>query len=227
MKKKSIVGIIILALILAIGSIYYSKANEKTDVETLEFSEYPLSKTDLEKSISTTGTVLPSNSESIYSQVSGQVQFLYFEVGDFVNKGDLIIQLDDTDLQEEKLNQENTILNLQNNLKSLKNEGNQSLINQYELSKLNLEEKTETLNNNKILYETGSISKETLTLSEHNYDSALSDFQLTASNLENSNLSDAINLLEKQIALEELKLMNIVKSLESTRITAPISGCTC
>ncbi len=224
MKRKSIVGLIVLVLVITGGGIYYSGASEKTEVDAVEFLEYPLSRTDLEKSISTTGSILPSNSESIYSQVNGQVKSVYFKVGDSVNKDDLIVQLDDTDLQEEKLNQENTILNLQNDLKSLKNQGNQNLINQYELSKLNLEEKTETLNNNKLLYETGSVSKETLTLSENNYASALSDYQLAESNLENSNLSDAINLLEKQIALEELKLKNIVLDLESAKITAPISG---
>lgn len=62
---------------------------------------YTLSRADISDSISATGTVESLDSQKVYSSLSYPVKELYVEVGDTVKAGDLLCELDSTQLEKD------------------------------------------------------------------------------------------------------------------------------
>ena len=90
--KNSILGIIILALL--IGSYYFYQANNKQKPEDLyKFAE--VTQSDIEQAVSANGTINPVTLVSVGTQVSGRVSKLYVDFNDKVEKGQVLLELDD------------------------------------------------------------------------------------------------------------------------------------
>jgi len=89
MKKKIIIGVIII-LVIAAGTIaYLSQANQPIDVDG---SAAMIS--EIKKVVEETGTVESKNQRVITANTSGEIESVKYEVGDTVEVGDVLIRFD-------------------------------------------------------------------------------------------------------------------------------------
>jgi membrane fusion protein, multidrug efflux system len=93
-----VAGVIIMGIIIFIAS---SSIKSGTDKKTLDSSQRPqpvtaimTSKSDFDVYLKGLGTVIPTNTVTIKSQVSGQLISVRFKEGQQINKGDLLAEID-------------------------------------------------------------------------------------------------------------------------------------
>ena len=102
MKKKLIIGFVILIAVAAAGLYYFTQSSEGEDYDT-DLVE----RGSIEKYIEETGEIASKNIRSYYGSGANEVEEVYVEIGDVVSKGDLILQYDNTvDLEIEKINKQ-------------------------------------------------------------------------------------------------------------------------
>ena len=89
-KRWLVLAVVVLA---AAGGLLLRKKGANTQT-VLAFDTQVLSYTDLESSVSATGTVESSDTTKVYSTLAYQVKSVLVEVGDTVQEGDLLAELD-------------------------------------------------------------------------------------------------------------------------------------
>jgi len=97
MKKKSIIAIVLVAVIAAIGAFVYRDAFAK-DTPSYRFAT--VEKGDIKSTVSATGTLSAVTTVSVGTQVSGQVAKLFVDFNDQVKKGQLLATIDPTLAQQ-------------------------------------------------------------------------------------------------------------------------------
>ncbi|MDO5714138.1 MAG: efflux RND transporter periplasmic adaptor subunit [Tissierellia bacterium] len=98
-KKLSI---ILLIFILTLSIVYfYRNMNKKDFIEISSNEVATLSKGDLTNSIHETGSVTPSKSVDIYAEKSLPILNLYVKEGDQVEEGDMIAELDSSEIRHQ------------------------------------------------------------------------------------------------------------------------------
>ncbi len=108
-KKGMIVGAAALITAVAVVSVFLivrpanaASTHALSDVTTLAY-------TDLVSAISATGVVESASSVNVYSTLNYKVDAVYVEVGDIVNKGDLLCELNTKDLEDQIKSRETSI----------------------------------------------------------------------------------------------------------------------
>ncbi|QIW15712.1 efflux transporter periplasmic adaptor subunit [Pasteurellaceae bacterium RH1A] len=86
--------LILLLLALAAGAGYYYWQDNQTPATT--YLTEPVQRGNVEKSVIATGSIESTNEVDVGAQVSGKVIKLYVKLGQEVNKGDLIAEIDST-----------------------------------------------------------------------------------------------------------------------------------
>jgi len=95
-RKKYIIGILIFVVFyMLLNSWYQKRKSDKLSFEKPEFAT--VFRGNLEVPISATGSVEPDSRTEIKCKSSGRVQKIYFDAGDMVHKGDLLVELDPVD----------------------------------------------------------------------------------------------------------------------------------
>lgn len=112
---------VLIIIALVFGIRIYGKINAKKNLSVdNSLITTPLSKMDLTSSISVTGTIASADEKSVSTTLNGtEIKEVHVSVGDHVNKGDVIITFDSSDLEEELETAENNAA--LNNLKNQKN----------------------------------------------------------------------------------------------------------
>ncbi len=91
-KRKSRWPMVLIVLALVGGSIYYLNSEEATVADQPLISTVEIGS--IINTISSAGTVKPSNFVDVGAQVSGQLEKLYVEVGDVVEEGQILAEID-------------------------------------------------------------------------------------------------------------------------------------
>lgn len=91
-KRKRRWPVVLMVLAIAGGGIYFLNSDEQAEadkplISTVEFGS-------IINTISSAGTVKPSSFVDVGAQVSGQLEKLYVEVGDTVEEGQLLAEID-------------------------------------------------------------------------------------------------------------------------------------
>jgi HlyD family secretion protein len=97
MKKKIIIGIA--ALIVIAGVILIFKSRSKTDAAKVQAEFVAVSKGNINTIVTATGTIEPLKEVEVGTQVSGVVEKIYVDYNSHVTAGQLIAELDKTNLQ--------------------------------------------------------------------------------------------------------------------------------
>jgi len=97
MKKKIIIAVAFIAA--AVAAFILLSGGEKK--QTVEFEKAKVEKTNIQNSITATGTIEPVTSVTVGTQVSGIVSRLYVDYNSVVKKGQVIAELDKTNLTSE------------------------------------------------------------------------------------------------------------------------------
>lgn len=98
-KKTSKIWIIVAVLFVAAVAVYFLTKKEKK--EEIAFETSKVEETNIQNSITATGTIEPVTSVSVGTQVSGIVSKLYVDYNSEVKKGQIIAELDKTNLMSE------------------------------------------------------------------------------------------------------------------------------
>ncbi|AJC84837.1 efflux RND transporter periplasmic adaptor subunit [Campylobacter peloridis] len=102
---KKIIYLLIFLILLALGVWFFFFANK----EEYNYLTYEVKRQDITQSIEAIGEVYAKSQVDVGAQVSGQITKLYVNLGDHVNEGDLIAQIDkdkqqnDLDITKAKL----------------------------------------------------------------------------------------------------------------------------
>ncbi|MGZ4778437.1 MAG: efflux RND transporter periplasmic adaptor subunit [Thermoanaerobaculia bacterium] len=92
-KKKTIIAIVLVALVAVIGVFVYRDGFAKT---APAYRFVVVEKGDLRSTVSATGTLNAVTTVSVGTQVSGQVSELFVDFNDHVKKGELLARIDPT-----------------------------------------------------------------------------------------------------------------------------------
>lgn len=105
-KRKVLIPLLIVVLLIA-AALLLKFFGEKQEVPLLDLSDTTvLYYTDMEDSVSATGTVESARSVLVYSTMAYTVKEVGVEVGDYVEAGQLLAQLDDQMIQDQITSQE-------------------------------------------------------------------------------------------------------------------------
>lgn len=108
----NIKGIAMVAMVLATCSFVSSCKKEiKVNYQTCKVERQNLS-----TSITATGTIEPVTKVEVGTQVSGIISKIYVDYNSIVQKGQVIAELDKTNLQSELVSAQNNLMNAQSNL---------------------------------------------------------------------------------------------------------------
>ena len=99
MKNKKIWGIIAAVAVVIALAVYLFSGGKKE--EKISFSTAKVEKQNIQNSITATGTIEPVTSVTVGTQVSGIVSKLYVDYNSVVKKGQVIAELDKTNLTSE------------------------------------------------------------------------------------------------------------------------------
>lgn len=223
--NKKRVGILIV-IVLLLGFTIYAALNQSvnSDGEKYYLKAFEVNEQELSAIVFTSGQVASMTEQHLTFNQSGKITKLNFEVGETVQKGDLIATLD----QEDLLSQiRSTALQVEINEKNIQKIRMSGVINYegaYKNSKLNYEEALSTFENNKKLHENGVIStsefdryKNALALAENDYNTTKKKYE---------GYGNGIDLEIAKLQLEESKaqLLDLENKLEDMVIKAPFDG---
>ncbi|MEA3401269.1 MAG: biotin/lipoyl-binding protein [Armatimonadota bacterium] len=94
------IGIGIIVAIIAAGSWWYLRGRSQPE-EDGELPTAQVTRGDLLVTVAATGVLEPLTTVEVKSRSGGEIKTLYVEAGDYVEAGQLIAQLDPTDLQSQ------------------------------------------------------------------------------------------------------------------------------
>lgn len=160
MKKGTTIFILILIILLFVGSLYYlsTKNKKNPEVFTTEIPE----RRDVVKTTVATGNIVPKEEILIKPNISGLVEEVYVEAGNFVKAGDLIAKI-----------------------RVIPNVGNLNAAqNQVQSSRINLDNQKKVFDRFKNLYDKGIIPANEFDPIEASYLQAQQTYQAALENLE-------------------------------------------
>ncbi len=218
--------IIIGALFAALwwGQGFLKKSGDRSD-----FYIVSVERGDIQNTLTATGTVVPSVERQINSPVSTEIKKVVKSTGEFVKKGDLILELDQefTKLTYNQLADELQLR--RNNVDKLKLEYDKNLRDldyQNQIKSLQLDELSAQVKDQKRLQEVGGATAEEVEQAELQLKVA----QLEKKMLENElSYRQSVNVNEKkglelEYTIQENKLAELRRKLRETNVKAPQEG---
>ncbi len=94
-RTKSIVGVVVLIAIIAVGFVAYKKGGDKA----VEVKIEPVGNRDLVASVTASGQVASHTKVNVASDVSGRITRLAVKEGDIVKKGQFLLEIDASQYQ--------------------------------------------------------------------------------------------------------------------------------
>lgn len=203
-----LLSVLVAANLAGCGKV--QKVDEKKDLTPVNVSI--VQKSEIDRIEVYTGRIKPAQQVDVTSKSFGEVEKVFFDVGDRVNEGDILFVMD-------KKSVENNIEALKNQIQSQLNQSGASLDSsrvQYEDAKKNYDKMVK-------LFEEGAISKQQLEQAElaYNqaqiaYQSSQKNFGLVTGKTPDGN-STSKNSLEAQLEIAK-------ETLEDFEVNSPISG---
>lgn len=177
--------------------------------------------------VNAAGNVITPEDASLAFSSSGKVAKVNVQVGDRVKSGQVLMELDTTDLAFALRNAQAQLTNSQANLESVKAKNSQN-INQLIVAKLQVDKTILALNQAQAAYDNiawrGDVSSTsqaaTLANAKTDYQNALANYQITATGINDTTVRQAQASVDKdQIAVEQAQ-----RNIDKTKILAPFNG---
>jgi HlyD family secretion protein len=206
-NKKLFILLGVAVVVLLIFAIIAKKMGWLRQGSVQEVTAVRAKRTTIVEKVSASGKIFPVTEVKISPQVSGEIIKIYFEEGDTVKKGDLILRINPNIYQSLLLQAEASLNQAKASLANAKARLMQ--INaQYENAKL-------TFERNKTLYERQAIS-------QAEYDNAVAAFKTSEGEYEAA--KQTVESAQYSVKSAEAALMQAKDNLEFTSVYAPIDG---
>lgn len=244
MKVQWRVSAAALAMILALSGC--SAKEEVAQQESLTAVETKTAAAgEIENAYTYSGKVAPKETAMVYSLVSGIVDEVYVEVGDRVEAGDPLFQMDTESIQNSlgqlQASYEAALANVkvaQTSLESVDGAQTQMQLQQLETALASAEmardQAKTSYENTKVLYEQGFVSQTDMDAAEDAYQNAENAYQqaktsydLTSGDLLEENRTKAqasVEAAQANANALQAQMASAQKSLKDAHVTSPISG---
>lgn len=239
-KKAGIIVACILIVGLA-GIVYSIKSNK---VKPKEVTIDKVVRSNIAEATTVTGNIEPKYRSNISLNSSQKVLKINVEEGQVVKKGDVLIELDSSDyenqLEKLKINLENSKLALNQMIETGLPAEKSNSENDLSKAKYNLEnaqrkydDLSKKYDQNKVLFDNGAISQSQLDEAKKSLDDGESEFKAAQDSFENAKTSfnDVNNSSEWKIETQKNSIALIEKDIEScekkisdSKITSNIDG---
>lgn len=217
--KKGWIGIGIVAVIIIVALVKCTGGNKE---EKVSFDTAKVEKTNIQTSITATGTIEPVTSVTVGTQVSGIVSHLYVDYNSVVKKGQVIAELDRTNLISElntakaNLSSAQSSLNYQlsnyNRYKELYNKGLVSA-DEFESARLQYLQAKEQVNTSK-----ESVQKAQTNLGYATITSPIDGVILSKSVEEGQTVAASFNTPELFVIAQDLTDMRVIADIDEADI---------
>ena len=217
--KKGWIGIGIVAVIVIVALVKCTGGKKE---EKISFDTAKVEKTNIQTSITATGTIEPVTSVTVGTQVSGIVSHLYVDYNSVVKKGQVIAELDRTNLISElnttkaNLNSAQSSLNYQlsnyNRYKELYNKGLVSA-DEYDSARLQYLQAKEQVNTSK-----ESVQKAQTNLGYATITSPIDGVILSKSVEEGQTVAASFNTPELFVIAQDLTDMRVIADIDEADI---------
>lgn len=217
--KKGWIGIGVLAVIVIFALVKCTGGKKE---EKISFDTAKVEKTNIQTSITATGTIEPVTSVTVGTQVSGIVSHLYVDYNSVVKKGQVIAELDRTNLISElntakaNLSSAQSSLNYQlsnyNRYKELYNKGLVSA-DEYESARLQYLQAKEQVNTSK-----ESVQKAQTNLGYATITSPIDGVILSKSVEEGQTVAASFNTPELFVIAQDLTDMRVIADIDEADI---------
>ncbi|MCT4618874.1 MAG: efflux RND transporter periplasmic adaptor subunit [Marinisporobacter sp.] len=178
--KKILILCFLLTILLLSGCAKSEAEGKEIEKEQIAVEVSKVEAKNITKDYHAAGKIYASEEVKVSSKKNGKVKSIHFDVGDSVNKGDVLYTLDNADLITD--------------VELRKSQYKKALEN----AKINYEDASNDFNNTKALYESGALSKNDYDNAEKayiqsklNYEQAQRDFDSNTKTL-NASISDTI-----------------------------------
>lgn len=98
MKKKHVSKLVMAVAVIIVAAVAFFLFSNKKDEEKISFTTAKVAKANIQNSVTATGSIEPVTSVTVGTQVSGIVSKLYVDYNSVVKKGQVIAELDKTNL---------------------------------------------------------------------------------------------------------------------------------
>jgi HlyD family secretion protein len=166
MKRTGTVITLIIILLLSIVGIYYIWQKDQQDPITYA-TEQPTMETIIKETVAT-GSIVPKEEVNIKPNISGVIDKIHVEAGDFVKAGDLIADIKVVPNVSSLTNAKNTIVGARTSV---------------ETAKLALDTQKAIYNRQKALFDKGVVAANEFDLAQNNYNNALQRYKQEQVNL--------------------------------------------
>jgi RND family efflux transporter MFP subunit len=220
-KKVMIIAVVIIA-ILGISGVNIAIKNKKPNIMMVQTTS--ILKEDIESRIQSTGTIISMDKRDVISNVEEKIKEIYVEKGDKVEKDQVLIKLDETDIlyriKDSKLRRDIEI----ENLNQLNKEGSKEFEIQLSNAQIRYEDAKSTYDRNEKLYEEGIITLVEFEKSKDDMDQLYNDYLLAEDKLKNANNDKEITIQKQKIELARIEVEKLEKELQNYTIKSPITG---
>ena len=221
-KKKVMIIAVVIVAILGISGVNIAIKNKKPNVMMVQTT--PILKEDIESRIQSTGTIVSMDKRDVISNVEEKIKEIYVEKGDKVEKDQVLIKLDETDIlyriKDSKLRRDIEI----ENLNQLNKEGSKEFEIQLSNAQIRYEDAKSTYDRNEKLYEEGIITLVEFEKSKDDMDQLYNDYLLAEDKLKNANNDKEITVQKQKIELARIEVEKLEKELQNYTIKSPITG---
>ncbi|SNS50651.1 HlyD family secretion protein [Anaerovirgula multivorans] len=188
--KKKIVGIIAIIAVISVGAVLMMNRSKAVEVEVAA-----VEKGNIAEYVEELGLVVSENKGSVFSPTTGRVTEVVVEVGDQVEKGEVLVKIDSQQLAREMMELEakksEVMARYNEETKPIDSREIEKLESQLATQERKVQEAERKRDNNKTLYEAGAISYE-------EYQVIIVDLEQEVAQLEEINLD--LELLRKPVS---------------------------
>ncbi|MFW2491086.1 efflux RND transporter periplasmic adaptor subunit [Clostridium chromiireducens] len=226
MKKKKLLWIGIIAVICIASISVYIVMQQGQAVETSI-----VEKGEIKQFIEDTATVQSTKKQTVYVEGTGKIDSIKVKVGDTVKKDDILLTMDKKDLELKLQDANSKIKAAQSQLSGtdISNYVNKIEISEAEVdkAKVSYESASRSLNNSKVLYESGAISKQELDNVEDTYKNAEAVLKSSSNQLEEikKGTPDYVkNGYEAGVEQAVILRNSIMREIDKQQVLSPIDG---
>ncbi len=217
--------ILIFLLVKIIKDSNVSSLRVEKDKITIEEVKYG----DFDDFIRTNGTVEPIATIYLDAEEGGRVEEILIEEGAKVNKGDVILVLENRTVYMDIMNSESNLAQKQNYLRQTRISFENALIDSKRLllnSEFDIIKKKRNYEQQNALYNDELVSKEVYLQAKEDYDYALQLLEINKLKMQNDSMIriTEMNQLEKELEKMDQTLVLVRQRLDNLNLKAPVDG---
>jgi RND family efflux transporter MFP subunit len=215
-------------LLFPLGCSPIGQGEAQTTSPEVEQSQQPVAvdvaiaqKAQLETTTKYTGTTLPYREVSLRSQVEGQLLDIAVDVGNAVQKGQIVAQIDDNLLTAAVTEAEAEVAALQAEVSSLEAEVNDAN-SAVERSQLELQQAQSDAARSQQLYQEGAISEQNFELAQTAVGTATQTLRSAQQQVQNQ--ISAVNAAQRRVIAQQALVTQARQRQSYTTLTASVNG---